>query len=627
MKKLLSILLFVPIALFGQDNYSLSFDGDDDYVSINHTDINISSSFSLSIGFKNENSNSIQPWEVLFSDLLFDLGQGICIFIQNSTLKYTTGEAYNEVEITTIPSNIYSYFTCTYFNNLLKFYSGDNLVYSSNVVINPSSLSELVLGNRFANNELQLANDNFYGLLDNLIIWDYALTQSEIQSYLSCTPNGDEEGLIGYWDFDEGSGDTIYDISGNDNHGVIYGATYSEDVPEDNCIEGCTESTAFNYNSVANLDDGSCEYQGCMNQDAINFDETATIDDEESCIYSQDYVHGLWNEVDDGAIEYEYLQEEYNTLNTNSTNSTSSLQQALDTWNTTIDLSAGWNMFGYGCPSPIDVSEGLSNHTDSILITKDNNGNVYMPEWGFNGIGDFTPGFGYQIKVTEAIEGFSLCDWYVNDIPEDNIVSLQEENAYMSQYFGCFDDLACNYNPIVVIDDESCIYPQQGLDCAGNELLIYQVGDYAEGGIVFYVDETDEHGLVAAMEDLGQFEWGCYAENFDGAYGVEIGTGYQNTLDIVASCSETPIAASEALAYEIGGFSDWFLPSNGELLEMYLTIGQGGPDGNIGSFSTWYWSSTNMGLALAWGVIFTDGGANTNAAKNTPRFVRPIRSF
>ena len=90
-------------------------------------------------------------------------------------------------------------------------------------------------------------------------------------------------------------------------------------------------------------------------------------------------------------------------------------------------------MFGYGCPSSINVSEGLSNHTESIIITKDNSGNVYMPEFGFNGIGDFTPGFGYQIKLTEAIEGFSLCDWYVNDIPEDNIISLQEEVEYLQE--------------------------------------------------------------------------------------------------------------------------------------------------------------------------------------------------
>ena len=71
-------------------------------------------------------------------------------------------------------------------------------------------------------------------------------------------------------------------------------------------------------------------------------------------------------------------------------------------------------MFGYGCPISIGVAEGLSNHTENIIITKDNNGAVYMPEFSFNGIGDFTPGFGYQIKLTEAIEGFSLCDWYVN---------------------------------------------------------------------------------------------------------------------------------------------------------------------------------------------------------------------
>ena len=43
------------------------------------------------------------------------------------------------------------------------------------------------------------------------------------------------------------------------------------------------------------------------------------------------------------------------------------------------------------------------------------------------------------------------------------------------------------------------------------EEVTYQVGDLAEGGIVFYVDSTDQHGLVAAMEDLGSsFNWGCW---------------------------------------------------------------------------------------------------------------------
>ena len=51
------------------------------------------------------------------------------------------------------------------------------------------------------------------------------------------------------------------------------------------------------------------------------------------------------------------------------------------------------------------------------------------------------------------------------------------------------------------MSDGSCEYADLGYDCDGN-FVEYVVGMEAEGGIVFYVDETGEHGLVAAMEDL-----------------------------------------------------------------------------------------------------------------------------
>ncbi|GAH14955.1 unnamed protein product, partial [marine sediment metagenome] len=31
--------------------------------------------------------------------------------------------------------------------------------------------------------------------------------------------------LVGYWNFDEGTGTTAYDQSGNNNNGTIYGAS------------------------------------------------------------------------------------------------------------------------------------------------------------------------------------------------------------------------------------------------------------------------------------------------------------------------------------------------------------------------------------------------------------------
>ena len=51
-------------------------------------------------------------------------------------------------------------------------------------------------------------------------------------------------------------------------------------------VEGCTDSSAFNYNSLANTDDGLCEaiVVGCMNILAFNYNLLANIDDPNSCI-------------------------------------------------------------------------------------------------------------------------------------------------------------------------------------------------------------------------------------------------------------------------------------------------------------------------------------------------------
>ena len=49
-----------------------------------------------------------------------------------------------------------------------------------------------------------------------------------IQNNMYSELSGDEEGLVGYWNFNEGEGTTIYDHSGNGNHGTIHGATWVE---------------------------------------------------------------------------------------------------------------------------------------------------------------------------------------------------------------------------------------------------------------------------------------------------------------------------------------------------------------------------------------------------------------
>ncbi|HRS54082.1 MAG TPA: hypothetical protein P5250_05195, partial [Bacteroidales bacterium] len=70
-----------------------------------------------------------------------------------------------------------------------------------------------------------------------------------------------------------------------------------------------------------------------------------------------------------------------------------------------------------------------------------------------------------------------------------------------------------------------------------------------------------------------------------------------------------------------GGFSDWFLPSSGELYQMYLE------KNNIGNFAaTTYWSSSQSSEMYAHGYNFSTGSPIT-ALKGTNIRVRCIRRY
>ena len=164
---------------------------------------------------------------------------------------------------------------------------------------------------------------------------------------------------------------------------------------------------------------------------------------------------------------------------------------------------------------------------------------------------------------------------------------------------------------------------------------ILSIGDLHEGGIVFYLDGNGG-GLVASTEDLeGTYEWGCYLTQVeDGGNLTQIGTGYQNTLDIVNQQCLTEFggipAAQVAIDAQINGFDDWYLPSRDELYLMYLNIGQGGLDSNnnIGNFSdSQYWSSSESNFSNAWIVAFGVGLSESIGKNSFHGRVRTVRSF
>lgn len=148
------------------------------------------------------------------------------------------------------------------------------------------------------------------------------------------------------------------------------------------------------------------------------------------------------------------------------------------------------------------------------------------------------------------------------------------------------------------------------------------IGQSWGGGIIFYIDGTGQHGLIASANDQTG-DWGCYGTLITGADGSAIGTGSQNTIDILAECSEAGIAAKLCDDLDEGGYQDWYLPSYSELNELYINRA------SVGSFAqAYYWCSTEYTLWYAWTKQFYSSGTFRNDDKiHDYNYVRAIRSF
>jgi hypothetical protein len=153
---------------------------------------------------------------------------------------------------------------------------------------------------------------------------------------------------------------------------------------------------------------------------------------------------------------------------------------------------------------------------------------------------------------------------------------------------------------------------------------LLKLGENYNGGIIFYLDETGLHGLIAAPSDQStSADWGCMGSIIMGADGIAVGAGPENTIDIVAGCTTVGTAAQICSDLTYGGYSDWSLPSTFELDRMNQNLHLNG----LGNFSNnTYWSSTEVDANNAASFNFSTTTKGT-ANKNSPYAVRAVRGF
>jgi uncharacterized repeat protein (TIGR02543 family) len=153
------------------------------------------------------------------------------------------------------------------------------------------------------------------------------------------------------------------------------------------------------------------------------------------------------------------------------------------------------------------------------------------------------------------------------------------------------------------------------------------------GGLVFY-DKGSYSGtpawryLEAAPSDQTSRAWGTYPLVVSGADGTAIGTGLQNTLDIIAGDSLANKAADECANLSITKdsitYDDWFLPSKDELNEAYVNLSLIGVGGF--AYGYYYWSSSEYNNIYAWLQNFYFGNQGDSNKDDAYR-VRAVRAF
>jgi hypothetical protein len=125
-----------------------------------------------------------------------------------------------------------------------------------------------------------------------------------------------------------------------------------------------------------------------------------------------------------------------------------------------------------------------------------------------------------------------------------------------------------------------------------------KIGEHYCGGIVFYLNNTGQHGLIAAKADMQ-------------GHSPDKEDGYFTWGDAKLVCQNLVS----------NGFNDWFLPNKDQLNQLYINRSV------VGDFiDKFYWSSTERDASNAWRQFFGDGYQH-DYSKSQGYRARAVRAF
>lgn len=168
------------------------------------------------------------------------------------------------------------------------------------------------------------------------------------------------------------------------------------------------------------------------------------------------------------------------------------------------------------------------------------------------------------------------------------------------------------------------------------------IGETYQGGIIFWLDDSQQHGLIAAKIDANasqsiQWQNGESGDRVTNARANALFAGLLNTQLIISEQTlddqegEFAALCASQFAVQANGedlcieetpcYGNWYLPSLYELSLLKTNLV------GLGEFSSGlYWSSTENGVNEAW-CMDLQAGTKSLCDKSNQALVRAIRAF
>jgi hypothetical protein len=269
----------------------------------------------------------------------------------------------------------------------------------------------------------------------------------------------------------------------------------------------------------------------------------------------------------------------------------------------------------------------LKNSTTGTIVYSE----THLPTTNINGLVTFEIGSGAVINGDFSIIEWGLDSYFIKtetDLEGGSNYTISGISQFLSVPYALHakNVFSGNYDDLINKPKVS-------------EIKTYKVGDFAQGGIVFWVDDTEQHGLVVANvnQSLSTKWQNTFGETY--ATGNGFYAGKSNTSIIIPALialGQSPENTAAKLCHDLQiiqdgvTYGDWYLPSRLELNLIYqsrtlinTTAGQNGGDVLI---SDVYWSSTENSDNSVWGLDFANG-QEADIFKTFENGVRAIRSF